>query len=245
MTLFYDFRFSQIRHQLPKLFCTTLHIFYCINLYPSQSMDPTGVTLSHTECETPYSRTLRILWICWRMKLVARWESKEVFWLSVLLTCVRFFLNLKDWMNYFGGLQTYLPHCSWTQEIEYYLPFTYVRNMGTIFSASIFVISRFSFILKACGSAYKIHTECVNFISAVKILAHVTISSSGIFCLVSLAQSLLMHNLFSNSRPEFSFKKYKSEYASFLHKTLYGFSVPWIKSPPNYALLNPVWSRFC
>lgn len=44
--------------------------------------------LSHTECETPYFRPLKVLWICWRMKLVARWESKEAFWLSFLLTCV-------------------------------------------------------------------------------------------------------------------------------------------------------------
>lgn len=59
MTVFYDFHFSQIRHQLPTLFCTALHIFYCINLNPSQSMDPISVGPFNIQSARPLLQNLK------------------------------------------------------------------------------------------------------------------------------------------------------------------------------------------
>lgn len=107
----------------------------------------------------------------------------------------------------------------------YHLPFVYIKNIGAILNASIFVIPHIYFILKSCGSPYKIHTDCISFISAVHIPAQVTIISNLQEFSIFLAQSLFIYNPFSTLRPEVTFVKYKSEYANLLHKTLCDFPV--------------------
>ena len=75
--IFYHCCFLQLLATNSPNYSALLHVSSHANLYPSLTMDPACVrTFDNIEFNSCCPRTTRILWVCWRMKVVVNWENK-------------------------------------------------------------------------------------------------------------------------------------------------------------------------
>ena len=121
---------TAISYQLPKLFCTAPCVFPCKPLSQSNYGSCLCQNILYIEFNSYCPRTTRILWVCWRMKVVVNWEKTWDFELvestsSLSAWLFFFFKTLRIWSGVsVSRTFTECPlHCFSTQQMEYHWPF--------------------------------------------------------------------------------------------------------------------------